>query len=344
MKTEFSKIPPWVKPYVIRKNRLNVLTPSLTLKAINEGNIDFTSISSIRIYLAAAVVPYDYYGIPHQKSITVYTQYDVQDNIAELIRTWYNYKKTRRIVIVRNYYDKTARDITNSLREFCKARNYPDPCVIGIGTRKWFSPVYLKTIYAFSYKRNLEYEIFINESSRLYYIRYTPEDKRIYSDRNIPLICSQDGISKNGILTVEDYTKWYNLFLVKRTDKGEISVEKYENYDIQWYDHVPEPKSVIEECAKHGIHLGYVSYLAICCRFAEDYLYEDDPINIPIGYLPSTSNLLEVLVQDFGFSKYFNLPWVLPQNAVLYLLGDNRFVSYHSIIHHINRIIPERGE
>jgi hypothetical protein len=70
------------------------------------------------------------------------------------------------------------------------------------------------------------------------------------SDRSIPLVFNGEmHESHPAVVTVENYLKWYSLFLVK----PDGSVEKIA-YDgsIQWADHVPNPSDIETYAEKNG--------------------------------------------------------------------------------------------
>lgn len=51
--------------------------------------------------------------------------------------------------------------------------------------------------------------------------------------------------------------------------------------NLQWVDHSPKPRSVVEQCIKYGVLMDDISYLAICQRWAEDVVECNDMNNTP---------------------------------------------------------------
>ena len=73
----------------------------------------------------------------------------------------------------------------------------------------------------------------------------------MYSDRGKPLVC-QDTCGrpycKTPILTVENYIKWYCLYLIRPS--GEVEAVDFP--DDGYCDHVPYPAAVERMAAKNG--------------------------------------------------------------------------------------------
>src|ERR1700744_38936 len=79
------------------------------------------------------------------------------------------------------------------------------------------------------------------------------------SGRGVPLIWSTDNDPDRVVLTVEHYTKWYDLYLVHRDGR----VETIQFPDSEWckggespfVDHVPNPSVVLRFAEKSGYEI-----------------------------------------------------------------------------------------
>ena len=88
------------------------------------------------------------------------------------------------------------------------------------------------------------------------------------SDKWHPLICQDEEI--NGpILTVENYQKWYSLYLIdENRNVTVINDHETKSYSgIAWHDHVPNPDFVIALAKDNGWHIDEVSLEAIVGRY-----------------------------------------------------------------------------
>lgn len=100
-----------------------------------------------------------------------------------------------------------------------------------------------------------------------------------FSPRGHRLICVQPP-GKRPILTVENYVKWYEMYLiqtdgsVKKVPIAELIA--YTRYDEAAYcDHVPNPTAVYRMCETRGWQLDEVSIETIMGRWR--YEYHNDP-------------------------------------------------------------------
>lgn len=124
---------------------------------------------------------------------------------------------------------------------------------------------------------------------------YTLEFK---SERDIDLVSNLPET-----LTVEDYNKWYNLYFITKDCKVKKLQEVYHDaFDIEGMDHYYYPNSVVEFAKKHNIKIEYISYAAICQMYIEDA----GDFKIPEEYLPTYSDLKEVLVDGNKVTKTMN--------------------------------------
>ncbi len=75
------------------------------------------------------------------------------------------------------------------------------------------------------------------------------------SDRGMPLVYVGEPPPERPILTVENYCKWYSLYLVKPGGWVE-AVDMYDagsSFTAAWHDHVPDPG----ECERYAELKGY---------------------------------------------------------------------------------------
>ena len=124
---------------------------------------------------------------------------------------------------------------------------------------------------------------------------YTLEFK---SERDIDLVSNLPET-----LTVEDYNKWYNLyFITKDCEVKKLHEIYHDALDIEGIDHYYYPDSVVEFAKKHNIKIEYISYAAICQMYIEDA----GDFKIPEEYLPTYSDLKEVLVDGNKITRTMN--------------------------------------
>lgn len=80
------------------------------------------------------------------------------------------------------------------------------------------------------------------------------------SKRGIPLVFQEEGFKRTEpVLTVENYTKWYELFIVM-PDRSVVAVEEYDHEmfdktwprESTWGDHIPNPRWVLWLAAWKG--------------------------------------------------------------------------------------------
>lgn len=128
------------------------------------------------------------------------------------------------------------------------------------------------------------------------------------SDRGIVLVSKVPGV-----ITVEDYCKWYDLYIIDENgivdsiQEGRHNIPKevmsilYDGY----YDHCWTPKLVVEFALAMNWKIGTVAFLTICDMFRENHL-GDLEADIPDEYMPGTVTLTKVCKNDDGVCTYFN--------------------------------------
>jgi len=96
-----------------------------------------------------------------------------------------------------------------------------------------------------------------------------------FSDRGIPLLYNSKPLDRP-ILTVENYSKWYKLFLIM--PDGSVEIDK--NYYEHWVDHCPVPMFLEKYCEEHDFILPDETMEIILGRYLiekrEDIVYNKD--------------------------------------------------------------------
>jgi len=102
----------------------------------------------------------------------------------------------------------------------------------------------------------------------------------LLSDHGHPLVF-QGEPWKNPILTVENYLKWYTLYLVMPDGEirslvytGLILPEKFKD-QVLFVDHVPNPRAVAYTASQRHFYVDPVSFEAIIGRWQLEVKYED---------------------------------------------------------------------
>ena len=93
---------------------------------------------------------------------------------------------------------------------------------------------------------------------------------RHFSDRGMPLVF-QDELKPGAtpVLTVENYKKWYSLFLVTHEGVRKLT---YGEFPITWHNHVPNPAQARELAEKNGWEFCSESYEMMVGRFIMEVL------------------------------------------------------------------------
>jgi hypothetical protein len=93
--------------------------------------------------------------------------------------------------------------------------------------------------------------------------------KLFYSDRGLPLVfwASSDVERVCPIVTIENYCKWYNLYVVMPDDTvRQLRPEEYGVNDL-WLDHVPNPRHLDAIADRLGMYLDPNSFEMIIGRY-----------------------------------------------------------------------------
>lgn len=323
---------------ILHSNVLHVFDPSVGIFYLKCMRRQWPSISSMIIYVNTQI-QYNYltYGsvIVHDTNI---------DCAEQLVHYWHGVMgKRRRLNIVRNTFCKSGVYLADKISEFCKCYHYPTPHIIGKVTScvQYVADdvgVFNVNTFEDGY-RHLSIN-YLKNNPKLYVVHQLKTFKKdswfaVREDHDISLVtrgipCNCE--SGTSVVAVEDYCKWYHLYIIqaKYTKKSgrSINVKLDINDDfmskVEWYDHCPVPSSVVSQCIEAGYRLPKVVYLCICYRFAEDWL-ECDPLDIDKEYLPSFSDLHKILIYDSHdiYSNEFALPWSIDKERLNYLMRYN---------------------
>jgi hypothetical protein len=108
--------------------------------------------------------------------------------------------------------------------------------------------------------------------------------KTYLSDRNIPLVFNGEASTFPGIITIENYLKWYNLYIVR----PDGSVEKLQSDNtIAWRDHVPCPSDIVAFADRRHLDIDQQSMEMIVGRYTlEARDIDPEAIGIEYGLAP----------------------------------------------------------
>ena len=98
----------------------------------------------------------------------------------------------------------------------------------------------------------------------------------LYSSRNKLLVWQGGHPAVGGVLTMECYCKWYEMFIV-HTDKivsvgfGVLADSRFCKDESPFCDHVPNPRAVYRYAAANGYHLDNEAFEMIIGRWELEY-------------------------------------------------------------------------
>lgn len=315
-----------LQPYLIHKNTLHVFDVNKIRNRIYSESITLGNISKIKIYMCKSINVYSFYesfadtrstDIPWDKSYEYQIMMLVDDYYRRYKKEYYSRTKLKRITIVANINDSEMNAIVRRAVECVTEAGYPAPFI------ERYSGQYIdfpdnNTIFSIisdNFRSRTKVLIELTRNSELY-VSMLPDERRWrhITERNHPIVSDihfkgMSLASGNGTIVVEDYCKWYNLYRVHRNDNNMLTVtscdkrdEIIRDMDIEWYDHCPIPSSVVAQCKKHGVKLGYMSYLTMLCRLEEYVLNE-----LTSAHISPKEDLDEVLVWDGGSCEYYGM-------------------------------------
>lgn len=293
-----------LKSHAIKNNRLHVFDPVEVCKLIRSGCLKLDSISSMHLYICQV----KYYGwVEHGTQDIELSDRCVDIFYAvELIKLYVDTvgKNGARVTLVTPSRSARFKEVASDVKDFCDDYGVRH-CIQGVrnyvtypSTKRWLT----------TDKLNVD----VSEDGICYILKNIRS--RYMSNDDHPLIVipnNTDRVADVPIITVEDYCKWYDLYVIDNKEVVGLWGKYPQVADgIQWCDHTVVPYSVVDVCDKYGFKLDAVSYMAICYRFAEDWLGLKDPTDIPADYLADKSRADSVITYDtFGYCEYFGLPW-----------------------------------
>jgi len=98
----------------------------------------------------------------------------------------------------------------------------------------------------------------------------------LYSARNKPLVWRGGHPAVGGVLTMECYCKWYEMFIV-HTDKilsvgfDVLADSRFCKHELPFCDHVPNPRAVHRYAAANGYQLDNEAFEMIIGRWELEY-------------------------------------------------------------------------
>ena len=99
-----------------------------------------------------------------------------------------------------------------------------------------------------------------------------------------------------GVITCENYCKWYNLYYIDVDGSVSILSDLYDEFfdEVEYLDNAFEPKSLVAFALKHKLYIGLESYKAMCYMYAENFDIRNE--SIPDDHLPTMQDLSSVLM------------------------------------------------
>lgn len=131
-------------------------------------------------------------------------------------------------------------------------------------------------------------------------------DNKYFSERNLPLVTQHlidyDDGDIRPMLTVENYEKWYQMYVIHPDGTVEPRFETLTNDGdtTAWIDHAVIPSAFHETAANLGYRYDNKTFAMVCERFVEDIL--DDDWSKLTKYLPSpAANYRVEFKHDYEF-------------------------------------------
>lgn len=108
------------------------------------------------------------------------------------------------------------------------------------------------------------------------------DDIKYFSDNGIPLITQHidllfcDG-ERKPVLTVENYDKWYKVYIIHPDDtiEGIFNDKELDESMDSWYDHCILPNYFHELAKRKGCVYDSMTFAMVCERFVSDWLEGD---------------------------------------------------------------------
>ena len=117
---------------------------------------------------------------------------------------------------------------------------------------------------------------------------------------------------QRNVITVEDYCKWYTLYFIDKNGcvYDYLAYDKNALENIEIANHSFKPRSVLLYAKKVGLHIDFISFLAICMMYNEESdLFISNEIYKKSMYFTDI-DLSEILVLNLNsVCLYFNLSY-----------------------------------
>lgn len=110
-------------------------------------------------------------------------------------------------------------------------------------------------------------------------------------------LLDSNSMSVGTYLAVEDYCKWYNIYLVVNGKETKVPEDLYLNLDL-WRDHCLAPKGFVELAKSLNAKVLCTTYGRVCDRFRRDCLEVREHHYIPEQDCPSEDLLKHILVDN----------------------------------------------
>ena len=96
--------------------------------------------------------------------------------------------------------------------------------------------------------------------------------RMLYSERGLPLVAYGDYNGGCSVITVENYCKWYSLYLIMPGNEvKKVEFERLEDFhETEWYDHVPNPAYVLALARKYGYSIHDLPFEMIIGRYERE--------------------------------------------------------------------------
>lgn len=313
------------RSYLIYENTLHAFNLPNVFQRLHEGRIKLDNVKRLKIWACRNIFSYNsYWGINLVREHHVFwdeSLYSYNYQMLCLIEAFYQATSTdRRVTIITNENDTSMKKHIDLVLEDVETLNLPRP-IIEKYQCQYVNDYHPETVYCEfrdkgNDKRCRKVMLELTKDSTLY-VSLVPDNwyRQPRTNRNNPVVADTylNGrvlCKDNGIITVEDYVKWYNLYRIHLDESKNVVVTKdvsdeiLSTMEIEWHNDSPIPKSVVEQCIKHDVKLGYASFLTILCMYAEE-VAECDPLDLDESCIPPIEDLAKVLVQDYGYCEYF---------------------------------------
>ena len=118
------------------------------------------------------------------------------------------------------------------------------------------------------------------------------------SDRGIPLLHNTTmRRGADSVLTVENHSKWYSLFIVNAD--GSVTKVPHDG-TISWTNHAPNPSDVLEYASMNSYEIDHLALEIITGRYLTDVVgIEADFVGVSVGDAPGNADLRKSVENHF---------------------------------------------